>query len=182
MGNPGADCSVAVIVYPHNNAVYSAFPTLVWVPAQHRSCTQPDLSYLVEVMRDDEGSAPYARIRVPKGQSFYQWQAGDPVIEPGHKYYWRVVGLDCNGNPFCGPSDRGWNIIKWFIFEGQGGCHYSLADVDDFIRKNASPDIREKLKHYLAKSLAKPGGLSDPFVCRILSGQIKLNSIEFQTK
>jgi hypothetical protein len=182
-GNPMGDCSVAMLVYPHNNPIYSAFPTFVWAPAQNRSCSQDKLSYQIEVMKDEEGAAPFARVKTAAGASFYQWQAGDPILERGHKYYWRVVGLDCSGTPFCGPSGRGWNIIKWFTFEDQaGGCHYSLADIDDYIRKNASAEIQGKLKAYVAKVLSKPNGLTDPFVCRLLSGQAKLNSIEFQTK
>jgi hypothetical protein len=175
--NPGAQASVAGIIYPHNNGVPSCNLNFLWTPALYPGLSSSEISYTLEV-RADGSEEVIARVDVPAGQNFYQWSARDRALEPGQKYWWRVISRKAkNGAPFGGQDGRGWNIQKWFICgEAPGKCRVTLADLDRFVQANAKPEVRDALKGFLVKAITD-GQLDDAALCRLINGKAKVNAI-----
>jgi hypothetical protein len=185
--NPGAQASVAMIIYPHNNGVPDCNLNFLWTPALYPGLSGTDIVYTVEVLKDADGQPGESieRVDVPAGQTFYTWSARDRALTPGQKYWWRVISRKAKGGAtFGGPDGRGWNIQKWFVCgesQAQQTCHYTLADLDKYVQANAKPEVRAALKGFLIQSITD-GKMDDVAVCRLLSGAARLESISVTKK
>ncbi len=175
--------SVPILIYPHNNEVPSALVNFMWTPALSPSLTQSQISYLLEVMEEDPATEPIQRIRIPAGQTFYQWSAADVLLRSGVKYYYRVRALDANGNPFGGRDGSGSNMVKWFFINPMDGG-LTLADLDRLVRaaSDKEPSVHDKISGLKIKRLVEPSQLSDPLLRQWKEGSARVLDVETSGK
>ena len=187
--NPGAQASVAMLIYPHNNEVPFGTLNFLWTPALYPGLSSDRIRYVIEIAEQLQGE-PLARIAVPKGQTFYQWSPRDKDLEAGKQYYWRVISMNASGATFGGPDGRGWNIQKWFRVKGgtTGPCSYTLADLEHYVNSHAQGNVKAFIKGMGLKNLRLPEGstgttlYNDPDICALLSGKAELKAINVSKK
>lgn len=181
-GNPGSKAQVAVLIFPHNNAVADCNLNFLWTPAQYPGLSNSDINYILE-LRDDVDGNLIESVTITGGQTYYQWSARNRVLTPGQKYYWRLVSVNAKtGQPFGGTDNRGWNITKWFICGTQSTtCHYSLDDLDKFVQMNGDAAVKQGLTGFKIANITE-GQLDDPVICRLLAGTLKFTKISVTKK
>ncbi len=180
-GAPGADSTVATIIVPHNQDVASALPVFLWSPAIHRSLSVGQIAYQIEIREGDPEGQLVHSVRTGKGQISYSYQSSDPALRPGVQYYWRVISLDANGNPFAGPGNRGWNITKWFRINGSMQS-ITLQGVDQWLRQAGAGLLGDQLAKYGIGGLVSPADLNDPIYKAMAAGKATLVKVEITKK
>jgi hypothetical protein len=175
--------SVPILIYPHNNVLFSALPMFTWTPAQKPGLDPSKISYRIEITENDASGEPI-RISIPAGQTFYQWSAADRELKVGTKYHWKAIALDPTGNPIGGSGDSGWNTTKWFEVQAGQQAAITLNDVDAIVRKSVEGDAA--LKAALAKlkisSVSDPANLSDDIYSQLKNGKATVTGVDIGTK